>query len=280
MEDFVPNLYLLTKCDMKCGFCYASKDLGEMGFNDVARVIDDFKKSGVKRVNITGGEVMLYKAVKDVVKYAFNKGIKVTLFTSGSLLNRESIHEFNQYVDWWALSLDGDKEINRAMGRAPKHYERALTSLECLRGIDAKVRLTTVVNEVNLFNLEEVAKILNCKKNHPTLWRIKEMVPTRAGGELYKQQAVSSSSFKDVTSKIVVKYGGLMKIDAISLDMKSGDTMCVHPDGEATLTLDDNGMKIVSLGNMIDDSNLVIENWYKKRSEKNSLIYSSMWEIE
>lgn len=279
MKNCVPNLYLLTRCDMNCTFCYASKNIPDMCFDNAIKVIDNLSSYGVKRINITGGEVLLYDNVNEVVKYASRK-MSVALFTSGALLNKEYIEEIYNYVDWWALSLEGPAHINKKMGRSAKHFSHAINALEILRVKKAKVRLTTVVNKNNIDEIESLAGILIDKEVIPTLWRIKQMVPTRKGKTAYNEVAVGIKKFIKVTSRLKNKYRKLMDIQCISTKDKSGDTLCIHPDGNAKITLGDvkKGMEIIELGNFIDSSEKVKKNWNKLNDNKNSFNYRLMWE--
>ncbi|HEY9230286.1 MAG TPA: radical SAM protein [Gemmatimonadaceae bacterium] len=279
-ED-VPNLYLLTKCDMACRFCYASKDLGRMPKARAMGVVDAFRRRGATHINITGGEALLHPDALEIVAYAHQVGMQITLFTSGSLYHERRVVAFSPYLSWLALSLDGDETLNVAMGRIPKHYAKALEAIELTRlhAPTVRIRVATVVTRINVDGLRSLAMVLASERYKPDLWRLKQMVPTRRAAENEGELAVDDDVFAAAMSKLSSEFGSRIRMHVHPNSAKIADTMCVHPDGSATVTVRaGRGMKILELGSMFADSDGVIDRWLVTRDETNARDYRDAWQ--
>ncbi len=277
----VVNLYLLTECDMACKFCYASKDLDPMPVDRAKSAVEFFRSLGASRINLTGGEILMHPNALEVVRHAFDCGLKVTLFTSGSLYDEERIGTFSPYLDWLALSLDGDRVINNRMGRSKRHFDAALAALAKTRALapDVKIRVATVVTRVNVDHLLPLAEILADAAHRPDLWRIKQMVPTRRAGEHLDTLGVPVPEFLRATAQVNERFGSALAIDAIANDNKEADTMCIHPDGACTVTVTiADEMKIKQLGNLFVDPQQVIASWTGSRRPDNASNYAAQWQ--
>jgi MoaA/NifB/PqqE/SkfB family radical SAM enzyme len=278
----VANLYLLTNCDMSCTFCYASKDLGLMSVDRAKSVIDYLVAAGAERINLTGGEILMHPEAATVVRYAAETGLKVTLFTSGSMLTERRAKKFLPHVDWLALSLDGPPHINEAVGRSPRHYDATLNALRMCRELrpDLKIRVASVVTKINVAHLVELGPVFVQPELTPTLWRLKQMVPTRRAQVEKDQLAISEDVFRHHMSLLVDAYGDRLRIQVHPAASKVADTMCIHPNGAATVTLGDgDDMEIVGLGNMFHDPAKVLDGWWQYRDSDNADGYDAMWAL-
>lgn len=53
-----------------------------MAIEDIYNIVDETSKLGVVNIDITGGEPLLYKEIKEVLGYIYRKKMNSTLFTS------------------------------------------------------------------------------------------------------------------------------------------------------------------------------------------------------
>lgn len=80
---------ILNACNFKCVHCY-NQNLKtcimpkELFFN----IVDQLTDLGCKNITITGGEPTLHPDFKQIYKYCFDKGLKITLYTNGYYLNK------------------------------------------------------------------------------------------------------------------------------------------------------------------------------------------------
>lgn len=279
----VANLYLLTNCDMDCTFCYASKNLGNMSVDRAKTVIDYLAGAGAERINLTGGEILMHPDALEVVSYAHSVGLGVTLFTSGSMLTAKRAERFVPLLDWLALSLDGPPHINVAVGRSERHYEATINALRLVRAIGSgvRIRVATVVTKINVAELAPLAETFCQPGLTPDLWRLKQMVPTRRAGEEKGQLGISLEVFREHMEPLAATYGDRIRMQVHPAASKVADTMCIHPNGAATVTLGDgDDMAIVPLGNMFHDPDGVLDGWWEHRDADNAAGYDEMWALE
>ena len=138
VENLVKNsvikaicLHVAHDCNLRCRYCFAStgdfkQGRSLMSFETAKRAIDFLIEKSANRKNLEvdffGGEPLLnFEVVKDVVKYArqkgkqFNKNFRFTITTNGLLLNSKNIEYLNENMSNVVLSLDGRENVNNKM---------------------------------------------------------------------------------------------------------------------------------------------------------------------
>lgn len=124
-------LHITHDCNLRCKYCFA--ETGDFGHGrkfmslETGKAAIDFlmKRSGVIRnleIDFFGGEPMLnFDVVKKLVEYGrqeekkYNKNIRFTLTTNGTLLDSDSIKFINEHISNVVLSADGRKNVNDKM---------------------------------------------------------------------------------------------------------------------------------------------------------------------
>ena len=75
-------------CTLKCKHCYLkglrNKEKTELTTKEIKSFIDQFKKLGGTFLTITGGEPFLRNDILEIIKYARNKYIAVSILTTGN----------------------------------------------------------------------------------------------------------------------------------------------------------------------------------------------------
>ena len=127
-------LNIAHDCNMSCEYCFAGK--GDFGLGDSEKKLMD-EETGMKavkflmlnsksrknlEVDFFGGEPLLnFDTVKNIVSNTrklekeYNKTVRFTLTTNGTLLDDEKIDFINENMSNIVLSLDGLKETNDNM---------------------------------------------------------------------------------------------------------------------------------------------------------------------
>ena len=148
------NWHITKKCNFNCKYCFAR-------FNDVEgtlskevalKIPKQFKDLGVEKLNIAGGEPLLYPHLMDVLKESKKCGLTVTMISNGSLLNENNIEEMSPYLDWIGISLDScDEEIQYKLGRGPKdHVSNVIKKAQLIKKYGMGLKINTVVTKLNL----------------------------------------------------------------------------------------------------------------------------------
>ena len=88
------SIELTQRCNNKCVHCYNNLAAGdnaalesELSLDEHCRIIDEIADFGCLWLLLTGGEIFLRRDFLDIYSYAKQKGLLVTLFTNGTLIN-------------------------------------------------------------------------------------------------------------------------------------------------------------------------------------------------
>lgn len=85
----MPNILLTQKCIRSCPYCFASKHMHDappediLKWEDLIYIIDFFQSGGDTNISLLGGEPFLHPDIVDYILYIINRGLHVTVFTSG-----------------------------------------------------------------------------------------------------------------------------------------------------------------------------------------------------
>ncbi len=148
------RLHLTQRCNLTCVHCYADSSPHVSGHDELPverwhRLIDDFADAGGERVLFTGGEALVYPGCEDLLRHARARGLDVTLFSNGILVDRY-LDVIRACVDHVQISIDGpDAETNDPI-RGKHSFERARRAVDVLLDAGVHVRISMVVMEQNL----------------------------------------------------------------------------------------------------------------------------------
>ncbi len=157
----VINYHITSVCNYHCQYCFVGfrerMPTKETAFKIVEEIHKFFIKSGVKggRINIAGGEPLLYPYLTDVINQANLLGLKVSIITNGSLLTEELIASWQGKVETIGISVDAVSERTNCMiGR--EQQGRSLSKAQLCDIVDwihkygIKLKINTVVSKLNL----------------------------------------------------------------------------------------------------------------------------------
>lgn len=111
-KDFFPKIYseriplvggleCTFRCNLNCVHCYVPKGKDnqelskkELTYQQICRILDQVVDEGCLWFLLTGGEPFIRDDVLEIYEYAKRKGLIVTLFTNGTLINRRIVDFF------------------------------------------------------------------------------------------------------------------------------------------------------------------------------------------
>jgi MoaA/NifB/PqqE/SkfB family radical SAM enzyme len=84
------KLKVFYGCNLKCEMCNHWRDTREppMSADRFKEVLRELARLGTKKIHISGGEPMLRPQVPELVEEAATLGIKVTMTTNGTLIDK------------------------------------------------------------------------------------------------------------------------------------------------------------------------------------------------
>ena len=169
MKQRVNVLYLTTRCNLKCDYCYElnsrnvyKKDLTEEDIDDFLDEISKREKGLSSTLVIMGGEPFLkWKLLKYTVDKAFkmNHSFGISVTTNGTILNKKysgapSIFELKELVSKIStleISYDGSGHDRRVFSEGSSSRKMVENSLRLLRENDIPFRISYTVHIVVQF---------------------------------------------------------------------------------------------------------------------------------
>lgn len=156
------NFHLTNSCNYHCTYCFGKfPDKKELTLEKAYAVVDNisryFKENSIDdgRINLAGGEPLLYPHLEKIIDYINAYGIKVSVITNGSLLTEDKIKCWKDRVDCVGLSIDTAlTETNNAIGRCYKSKTISLKQLiritQAIHRNGIRLKINTVVSKFNV----------------------------------------------------------------------------------------------------------------------------------
>ncbi len=163
MKPVICNYYLTYRCNARCVFCNIWKN-GEVRASQESPVdvvcgnLTDAHSLGVKIVDFTGGEPLLYECIGDVLAYAKKIGLRTTLTTNG-ILYPDRAEKIAGHVDILQFSLDGaEKERHDSVTGVPS-FDRVIESIEIARDLGERPTFIHTVTDDNILYVPDVIEL-------------------------------------------------------------------------------------------------------------------------
>ena len=161
MKPNVINFHITDKCNYHCKYCFAKFHQQDLPLEDAKRVVDSvrnyFAANGIEngRINIAGGEPMLYPHLEEIIRYIKSKEMAVSIITNGSRLTSDFCERVGGLLDMVGISIDAaNKEGNERVGRccrgATPDFTELKKAVDVLHANDVKLKINTVVSKLNL----------------------------------------------------------------------------------------------------------------------------------
>lgn len=157
---------------MKCKFCYATFDdmhVQMLHEADAKDVIVKLKNAGLQKLTFAGGEPLLYKHLKSVIKFSKSIGLVTSIITNGSLLTDAWLKEMYPWLNWIGVSVDSiDVDTQYKIGRYANAEVSYCSLINRIQHYGYRLKINTVVNRYNW--QEDLNYFLNFAK--PERWKV------------------------------------------------------------------------------------------------------------
>lgn len=162
-ELWVPyyvSVELTKKCDLHCIHCYAEAGpppADELPTERWVKVLDELYHLGTLTVNITGGDPLAHPDIFDVLDFCEEK-FHVIVSTSGYRIDKDTAQKLSEYksIETIQVSLDGpDPETHNSIRGRNDSFQKAVTAIQLLSGLEPEVHVAMVVLPVNEDKIEE-----------------------------------------------------------------------------------------------------------------------------
>src|SRR5579872_5865812 len=124
----MPVLVLMphSRCNCRCVMCdiwKANSEKREISTDELTRHLPAFKRLGVKRVALSGGEALMHSNLWKFCEQLNSIGVKISLLSTGLTLKAHA-SDIVAYCDDVIVSLDGSKEVHNRIRNIPNAYEK------------------------------------------------------------------------------------------------------------------------------------------------------------
>ena len=190
--------HITNRCRLNCKFCFSKflrQDPSELSADTVNKNIVLFKKLGVLKLDISGGEPLLVDLLPYIVDACQEAGIAVTITSSGSGTTdnvkwlKDNWNKFSRII----LSLDGPEDIHNTLRGNDFAYQNFLEIYQALKGRGCNcIRINTVVTTQILKNSNTLINLILALA--PKEWCCIEPHPANKV-ETFDEVAISISDF-------------------------------------------------------------------------------------
>ena len=162
---FMVSYSITTKCNLKCKHCYsrsveqAAPD--ELSTKEALCLIDELSKWGIGLLIIDGGEPLCREDLLDVVKHAFSKGIRTTIGSNGTLIDKPMARKLVEAgVMAVAISVDGvDAQTHDSFRGISGAFEQTMKGMEACHGAGLPFQLNMVIRKDTISQLDGMLRL-------------------------------------------------------------------------------------------------------------------------
>ena len=157
------------RCNLLCVHCYTDSDnkkyAGELTTVEGKALLDDLAEFKVPAVLFSGGEPLVRKDIFELVSYAVDKGLRPTLSTNGTLIDKKTARKIKQAgFTYVGVSLDGIGEVNDCFRGKKGAFDLAMRGFRNLVDLGQRVGLRLTLTRHNYGDLEGIFDFIEREK--------------------------------------------------------------------------------------------------------------------
>ena len=163
------------RCDLKCRHCYMEAPSGRYGqlpFEAMAGLVEQFERANVLEVSLTGGEPFLRPDLLDIIQLLAQKKIRLSqIFSNGLLMTDQHLEGIRRigFRPAFQISLDGVGTHDRMRG-VKGSEQGAIDAIRRLRAAGFPVVVATAIDKFNVAGLADTYELM--KRLDIQAWRV------------------------------------------------------------------------------------------------------------
>lgn len=253
-------IQLTSRCNSNCDFCFRRLNIRETSFNQIKEIIKKLAEYNTTTLVLSGGEPLLVKDIKKILKFAKQSGIKTVLQSNGILL-KNKLNSLAPYIDWISLSLDGHNEETNAIMRGAEQFRATIETLPFIKKRNIKIKVGTVVTKKNYKNIKDIGKLIQL---YVTTWKLYQFYP-RANTYASKnknQFIINNDIFLETTKEIRQAFPQLSIATHSVKEFNRSPCLLINPDGDVYIT---RTTKDYFIGNLVKEPEIFVKNYKKMK---------------
>jgi radical SAM protein with 4Fe4S-binding SPASM domain len=159
---------ITRRCNLRCIHCYSDSDAreypGELTWEQCRAVVDDLAQFGVPGVLLSGGEPLIHPRFFDLAGYARAKGLRLTLSTNGTLIDRDAAQRIKDLgFAYVGISLDGIGETHDYFRGRKGAFEKTVAAFRHCKAVGQKVGLRLTLSSNNIADLDRILDFIEAE---------------------------------------------------------------------------------------------------------------------
>ncbi|HSL83512.1 MAG TPA: radical SAM protein [Thermoanaerobaculia bacterium] len=136
-------LFPHSRCNCRCLMCdiWRVTKSEEIGTDAVAGWLAEWRRLGVERVMLSGGEPLLHSGAAELGALLRDAGFGVTVLSTGLLLERRAA-SLVTYCDDLVVSLDGPREVHDRIRNVPRAFDKLARGVAAVRAADPGIAVS------------------------------------------------------------------------------------------------------------------------------------------
>ncbi len=152
---------ITRRCNLRCIHCYSDSDAreypGELTWDQCRGVLDDLAQFGVPGVLLSGGEPLIHPRCFDLAGYARSKGLRLTLSTNGTLIDRNAAQRLKELgFAYVGISLDGIGPTHDHFRGRQGAFDKTVQAFRHCKAVGQKVGLRLTLSAHNVADLDRI----------------------------------------------------------------------------------------------------------------------------
>lgn len=167
-SPLLATIQVTSSCNYHCQHCgnnSGARRENELTKDEIFKLISEFKKIGVLKLTITGGEALLRPDIFEIIKFASQRIPRVTLTSNGSLVTKTTALKLKRCgLAATKISIDGLEKFHDNNRGAPGAYKKALKAIDNLNLAGIEVRVQATLMKANKKELIDIIPVLSSRK--------------------------------------------------------------------------------------------------------------------
>lgn len=155
-------------CNLRCIHCYSDSHAAqfdnELSQEQCRAVIDNIAEYQANALLLSGGEPMVHPQFFDILSYATDKGLKVTISTNGTQITPEKAQKIKDLnVAYVGISLDGIGAIHDKFRGKIGAFDQAVQGFKYCKEVGQKTGLRLTLTKNNAESIEEILDFIDAE---------------------------------------------------------------------------------------------------------------------
>ena len=158
---------ILSQCNFDCDMCYAKGHDALLSKEDWFHLFDLAHQAGLLYALLTGGEIFLHPNFIELYNYLYDLGVKITLYTNGSLLNHRILEALKKRPpEVVAITLYGYDEASYQAFTKENRFKDVNRTIDLLKKHHIPLVLRTIPMPSIYEHLDEIIAYAKSKSLH------------------------------------------------------------------------------------------------------------------